>query len=281
MTLRAATEADIPAMFSLLRQYESTSLFPLARLSEAGLGGDGPHALCAWVAEEDAAISGVVGLSAAGMLLPQWPGAAWSELRPALAGHKVSGAVGPAEQVRPMLAALGLASSPARHNGDEAGFVLELADLVEPTDESILIRPDHGHRPLMTEWRAAYLTEIFATPPAEAARQAEPDVDRWLAADSHRILQAEGQPVAMSGFNARLPDVVQIGGVYTPPALRGRGHARAVVARHLSEVRSKGVRRAALFAVSPAAVRAYRAIGFREKGRMSLVLFESLQRIRA
>jgi predicted GNAT family acetyltransferase len=62
-----------------------------------------------------------------------------------------------------------------------------------------------------------------------------------------------------------LPDVVQVGGVYTPPALRGKGHARLALALHLAEARGKGVGRAILYAFSEPAARAYRAIGFQAR----------------
>jgi hypothetical protein len=40
--------------------------------------------------------------------------------------------------------------------------------------------------------------------------------------------------VATSGFNASTEEAVQVGGVYTLPALRGKGFARAIVPTHCS-----------------------------------------------
>ena len=111
-----------------------------------------------------------------------------------------------------------------------------------------------------------------AKEPLRPAKAAE-DVRAWLNADSHRVLLHHGQPVGMTGFNVRLPGIVQIGGVYTPPDLRNRGYARTAVALHLAEVRTKGTTRAVLFAATPAAARAYRAIGFQPNGSFALVLF--------
>ncbi|WP_255362889.1 GNAT family N-acetyltransferase [Anabaena sp. CA = ATCC 33047] len=94
---------------------------------------------------------------------------------------------------------------------------------------------------------------------------------------NHWVLVAEDQPVAYSAFSGRLPDVVQIGGVWTPPELRGKGYAKCVVAGSLLEVRSQGVHRAILF-TSPenlAAQAAYRGIGFHPTGeKFGLVLFK-------
>jgi GNAT superfamily N-acetyltransferase len=62
-------------------------------------------------------------------------------------------------------------------------------------------------------------------------------------------------------------------GVYTPPELRGRGHARAVVATSLIDARAAGATRAILFTPRPNAVAAYRAVGFAPIGHYAVVLF--------
>nr|WP_302478065.1 GNAT family N-acetyltransferase [Ruegeria atlantica] len=108
-----------------------------------------------------------------------------------------------------------------------------------------------------------------------AHEQAKTDIAAYIERDSHRALLMDGQPVAMTGFNARLPEVVQIGGVYTPPGLRGSGYARLAVALHLQEAHRNGAARAVLFAASDAAARAYIAIGFRPAGHYSLILFKN------
>ena len=60
--------------------------------------------------------------------------------------------------------------------------------------------------------------------------------------------------------------------IYTPPALRGRGFAKAVVAASLLVARDRGSSRAVLFTNNPSAARAYEALGFRRIGDYSLVL---------
>nr|WP_274517504.1 GNAT family N-acetyltransferase [Fortiea contorta] len=75
---------------------------------------------------------------------------------------------------------------------------------------------------------------------------------------------------------ARLPDIVQIGGVWTPPALRGKGYAKSVVAGSLLAAKTQGVERAILFTnrQNSAAQAAYRGIGFHPTGEeFGLVLF--------
>jgi predicted GNAT family acetyltransferase len=87
------------------------------------------------------------------------------------------------------------------------------------------------------------------------------------------VLEADGALAAYSAFNARLPEIVQVGGVWTPRPQRGRGFARAVVAASLLEARAEGVARAVLFTESPAARRCYEALGFRKVSEYGLVIF--------
>jgi uncharacterized protein len=70
---------------------------------------------------------------------------------------------------------------------------------------------------------------------------------------------------------------VQIGGVWTPPALRGKGYGKSVVAGSLLAARSQGVKRAILFTGpnNQAAQAVYQQIGFLPTGeKYGLVLFE-------
>ena len=88
------------------------------------------------------------------------------------------------------------------------------------------------------------------------------------------LLEEAGRPVSTTGFNATLDEAVQVGGVWTPPRLRGRGYARAAVAASLLEARSAGVRRSVLFTgpENLPAQKAYEALGFRQVGSYRLVL---------
>ena len=278
MTLRAAGADDLPGLTALLRQYEATSMFPLSNLAGAGLHGAGFYGLRFWVTRD---VSGAIGLTNGGMLQPQWPGADWAAARAVLAGEEVAGVIGPAGQIRPLVDALGLGSAEARLSSTEPGFVLDLKDLIIPEGPGVLAGLDAAEPAVLYAWRAAYLTGVAGMPPGRAEQQAQADIEQFRAAGRHRLLLEDGAPVAMCGFNAVLPDVVQVGAVYVPPDLRGRGRARRVVALHLAEARAKGVRRARLFAVSDQAARAYRAIGFGPADPVGLVLFAEPQRVPA
>jgi GNAT superfamily N-acetyltransferase len=276
--IHEATPADRDEVTARLSARIDMAMFPLGNLSAHGLGQgafpeDHPQASRFWLV----GAQGVVGLSQSGMLMPlATEGTDLAPLRAALAGQAIDGAVGPTSAVRPLLAALGLARLPTRKDADEPAFALALADLslpAAPGAELVPAGPDHLS--LLRNWRAGYHREILGTPPDQADRLALQDVRGMIARGQHRILMQDGQPVALTGFNASLPGIVQVGGVYTPPGLRGRGHARRAVALHLAEARGQGTTRAVLFAASPAAARAYQAIGFRPSGSFALVLLQT------
>jgi GNAT superfamily N-acetyltransferase len=273
--IREAGPADRALVEAVLSRRIDMAMFPLANLKAHGLQGgrfpsDHTHASRFWLLGE----GGLIALSVGGMLMPHLiEDCDLSPLPAALAGLRVDGALGSASTVRPLLSALGLTGLPARKDEDEPAFALDLAHLRIPdATGNALVTATQAHRPALVLWRAAYHRETLGTPAGEATSLAATDVDRMIDRGNHRLLMQGGQPVALTGFNAVLPDIVQVGGVYTPPALRGRGLARLAVALHLSEARAAGVTKAVLFAASPAAVRAYRAVGFQPNGSFALVL---------
>ncbi len=252
-------------------------MFLLTNLATGGIGGPGPYGMDLWLTD---GAEGVVGLTRSGMLLPQWPQAAdWTGMRALLSDRDLTGALGPPAQVRPLIAALGLQDAPCLLDADEQGFALDLGALHLPPGPDLLTPMQAAPPGLAADWRTAYRIEVMGDPPDRAARLARDEADRMQQAGNHRLLWQDGQPVALCGFNAVLPDVVQVGGVYVPPGLRRRGLARRAVALHLAEARAQGVARAVLFAVSEMAARAYRAIGFQAAESMALVLFDGPQRV--
>jgi len=267
-----------------LLRHADAAMFPLANLRNHGLGqGDfataHAHATRFWISGS----GGVLALSRSGMLMPMLPDPfEAARFRPCLAGLPINGAVGPADQLRPLLAGLGLAGSQTLVNRDEPGFALDLAALRMPmADGAHLVPPDATQRALLVDWRADYHRTVLGTREDQRRQRAGSEVDSWVTQRSHRILMLNGSPVALTGFNAILPERVQVGGVYTPPALRGRGHARLAVALHLAEARSQGVVRAVLFAASDAAAKAYLAIGFQPATTFALILFPEPRQVQA
>jgi predicted GNAT family acetyltransferase len=87
----------------------------------------------------------------------------------------------------------------------------------------------------------------------------------------------------MCAFTARVPECVQLGGVWTAPSDRSRGYARSVVAFALLSAQREGVKRSVLFTDrgNHPARRAYEALGYRQVGRYGLVLFSDAHRLPA
>ena len=268
-----STEADEIAAF--LAAHEATSMFLLGNLLRYGMRGGHPYAIGAWTLRDgQGAITDVAAQTRRGFLNPQCPTAPWPALRRALAGQRLAGVVGPASQVRPLVAALGLAGAPTRVDKDEPFLQLDLSDLTVPEGPGRLVPIAQAPRAALLDWIAAYEVETLGQPAAMSAMTAQTVLDRYVQSRSHVVLMDGAVSLAMTGFNAVTGRTVQIGGVYTPPARRGQGHARRALALHLAEARASGVRTSVLSASGEPALCAYRALGYREIDRWALVFFD-------
>lgn len=278
--IREAEPKDLSALEAFLLSHIDVAMFPMANLRGYGIGAGGfasehPNASRFWMIGPE--LDGVVAVSQRGMIMAVVPkGGDIRGLGAALEGVVISGAVGEGVATRRVLAAVGLDKVTMRRDADEPGFGVSLAKLQVPDATGAqVLKPDCDQRDMLIGWRTDYHLEIMGTPSGLAAATAARDIDGYIAAGSHRVLLQDGVAVAMTGFNAALPEIVQIGGVYVPPDLRGRGYARLAVALHLLEAQ------AVLFAANEAAARAYRGIGFQRTGTMALVLFDVPHRVRA
>jgi RimJ/RimL family protein N-acetyltransferase len=269
--MRPLSEADRPEIEAVLQARVETSMFPLSNLIHHGMGDSHPYAMRFWGRGDP--LDAVLGLTENGMILPQIPPERAPEAVAALAGQRLLGIVGDSRQVAALEAALGPGESPVQLDREEGLLALDLADLRMPATEDLRLAPlSNVPRDLLVRWRTASEREALGAGDAAEA-QAEVDVASWLDAGTHRVLLRDAEPVAMTGFNARLPGIVQVGAVWTPPEHRRQGFARAAVALHLAQARAEGVTRAILFTANPFATRAYEALGFREIGRFSILLF--------
>ncbi len=280
LQLRRGEAADLEALETYLEARADTCMLVRGNLRQVGLAWSGrryeAQYMLAW---RDASVVGVVGHAWNGMFVVQADEAVAELARATLAwsGRPVTGFAGPLEQVVEVRAALGLAGAKASLDSDEILMSLRLDEVqVPPPLVDGRVRGRHAvaeDRDLLVSWRIGYTLELLGKergPEVEA--EAADVIDAALAEDRLWVLEDGGARVAMTSFNAMLPDCVQVGGVYTPPALRGRGYARAVVAASLLEQRGRGVRRAVLFTAGADAEAAYRAIGFVATGRFGLVL---------
>lgn len=202
---------------------------------------------------------------------------------------RVAGVLGPWDEVVDARRALGMEARGTRFVSKEILYSLPLDELVVPevlgrsntstsTSTSVFrVRaPAESEMEFLLEWRMAYALEASGIPDTPENRTAARASLERFRREGHVFLCLRDEvPVATSTFNATLPDIVQIGGVYTPPAERSKGYARCSVAGSLLVARARGVARSILFTgeENPAAQKAYVALGFRPVGDYGIVFF--------
>lgn len=195
-------------------------------------------------------------------------------------GLAIAGVVGPEPQVEAIASALGLpVGGAAKFDEAEGLYRLALADLRVPSDlreGRVCGRMlEQGDLDLVTQWMVRYQVEsLGAVENAGLGDQVRAGLEASLGRGNEWVLERDGELLAHTGFNAQLPEAVQVGGVWTPHSLRGRGHARCAVASHLLAAREAGATMAVLFTsdANVPARRAYAALGFEALGRYRLLL---------
>jgi uncharacterized protein len=126
-----------------------------------------------------------------------------------------------------------------------------------------LRRAGEDDRPLLIEWMRAFGDE--ALPEGEVRGEAESAVDHRLHSEgAGLVLWEDDGPVSVAGYGGRTPNGVRIGPVYTPPELRGRGYASALVAGLSTSLLAEGRRFCFLFTdlANPTSNRIYERIGY-------------------
>lgn len=281
LELRTLSAGDEARLERFLGAHRDTSMFLRSNARQAGLVYEGQRLGASYVVGmEGGEIVGVAAHAWNGLILLQAPRDTSTIVRGCVdvSRRPVAGLTGPLAQVRAARTALGLDGAPASLEEDELLFVLDIDQLVMPAREAcggVTCRAAlSSERDTLRAWRAAYEIECLGRrDSAELHARSAEWIDAQLEEAVVWVAELDGQPVSLSAFNAALPDVVQLGGVYTPPGLRGRGYAKAAVAHAVRAGRERGATRAVLFTSNPSAVRTYEAVGFRRAGDYGLVLF--------
>jgi predicted GNAT family acetyltransferase len=275
---RLLTHSDESLLEEFLVSHRDSSMFLRANARRAGLAYRGePYQAIYAAAFRGRRMIGVAAHCWNGIVLVQAPEQAAELARACVewSGRSVTGLSGPREQVRRARSGLGLAAADAALEGDEWLYALDLSELVVPASNPAIVcrAPRPEERNTLYRWRIAYDIETLgATDSPEQRRRSAEFLDAQIADGNAWVAFEAGAPVSLSAFNASLPDIVQLGGIYTPPELRGRGYAKVVVAASLVVARERGASRAVLFTDNPSAVRTYEALGFRRLGDYALVL---------
>ena len=113
---------------------------------------------------------------------------------------------------------------------------------------------------LFAEWMIAFTRAAVPHDPPPSRERLQ-----FLIGDGRfQFWTVDGEPVSMAGIMRRTRHAAAIAGVYTPPALRGRGYAGSVTAAVVEAVFAEGKRAACLYTDlrNPASNRCYAKIGF-------------------
>jgi GNAT superfamily N-acetyltransferase len=119
-------------------------------------------------------------------------------------------------------------------------------------------------RLLLIDWTLAFAAEAI---PEDAPHQnAEEFIDRRLASDTggYALWDDDGETVSMSGHGGRTPHGIRIGPVYTPPELRRRGYASALVGQQSRRLLEGGLEYCFLYTDlgNPTSNRVYMNVGY-------------------
>ncbi|MBN1658217.1 MAG: GNAT family N-acetyltransferase [Anaerolineae bacterium] len=265
----------------LLPRIES-SMFLIGNMRSAGLEDRGERFQGTYAAAYEAGqVMGVAAHYWNGMLVLQAPAHLPAVCRAAIegSGRRLGGLIGPDDQVLAAREALGVGDEPFQMDEAEHLYRLDLAGLLLPAAlaerrvEARRIEPRDID--LVTRWRVDFSVESLGDQESPRLWEAcRANVERSMADGRIWVLEVDGTPVATSAFNSATREAVQVGGVWTPPELRARGYARAVVAASLRDARQEGVRLGVLFTGEEnlPAQRAYEALGFQRTGRYRLTM---------
>jgi uncharacterized protein len=129
-------------------------------------------------------------------------------------------------------------------------------------------------RALLRDWWHAFASEALHGQRADEIARA---IEHRLTADGAGLVLWEDEgPVSFASFGGQTPNGIRIGPVYTPPPLRGRGYASALVAELSARLLSGGRRFCFLYtdASNPASNRIYQRIGYRHVCDSAEIAFE-------
>lgn len=275
--LREAVPADLGRVLEFLERRPETSMFLRSNLLAHGMEESShPHASELLLWEEGAALKGVFGRNNQGNLVsqcPDAPRAVWGAIADWLTGKDVVSFVGEPDQVLAGISAFGWKEDALSLNETEPLYRLAIEDVVDPGVD--IRKPNEEDLPILQEWFTGYALELGEEEPGRAAKEAVRRARRALDQGTTRFMIQKGQPVCMVGTNARTPDMVQIGGVFTPETLRGRGYAGQALAAYLLEFAGTEVTQCILFAASRKAARAYEKIGFNHIGHYHVTMLKA------
>lgn len=294
ITYRILEPGDEAALEAFILPRIASSMFLLGNMRMSGLVDNGKPYTGTYAAAFDGdAIVGVVAQFWNGNLIVQSPlghlDALWQTAASIGSAQNVSvikrplqGIIGPTGQVDYLFNALDIKANAVQVDEVENLYSLMLADLIVP--DRLVNGRLHGRRAelndidLLIQWRVDYNIEtLYETDSPTLRKQVTNSVERAFDEKRIWVLFDESNPVSMTAFNTATKEAVQVGGVYTPPAYRGKGYARAAVAASLLDAKDEGVETSILFTgiENYPAQKAYTALGFQHIGDYRILLLKN------
>jgi uncharacterized protein len=264
-----------------LTAYIDSSLFMLSNLRQAGIDfvEGRPYSANYWAVKRGRRIEGVLAHSWNGMVLLQVPTSYLPDLVSTMLVQStrfIAGFLGPWEQVEQSHLLMVQRSSPQLVSSSrEILYTLDLSSLEVPSGLAV-DSVEAGLATLDDLSDLISLREAYSLEALGKSRDEEENLRRMIAEQSLYVLKHQGKILSITGFNARLPEIIQIGGVYTPKPYRSCGYARSIVAFSLLHVRELGCRKAVLFTGEDnvPAQTAYRGLGFHAVGSYGMIFYQ-------
>jgi hypothetical protein len=174
---------------------------------------------------------------------------------------RLPGVIGPSDAATAFAEEwLRLAGGQARISMRQRLHKLECVNADLPVTTGVLREAEPSERAIAVAWASAFAREAIPDSPSEV----EQSVDRLLKARSLYFWD-NGGPVSMCANAGVIGSVARINAVYTPPALRGRGYATAVVSSLTQRLLAGTCRYCCLYTdlANPVSNSVYYRIGFR------------------
>lgn len=266
-----------------LNHYPETSMFMRSNLRAAGLTYSGKNFEGEYIGYKTDTLEGVIVHYWNGNVMMQAPDKnvlqALCEQFIKQCTRPVAGVLGDDHQAQFVIHTLDLNNEYFAVNYSEKLYQLKISNMSIPVipADATLLEARKCDESVLYSWFEGYYIEALGADPKnknfpeqihQAVTETKEGQNRW-------ILTVNREPVSLCGFNSELPDMVQLGPVWTPPEFRNKGYARQIVALCLQQAMALGVNTALLFTNNPPACRAYEAIGFKHIGAYRLAICKS------
>lgn len=167
-------------------------------------------------------------------------------------------------------------------NSEETVMSLNISDRNTFSRKDLTFRaPTQNDLDFLVQWLCDYDVEAIGLEQNEELIKNNIKKAQQKISDGRCILAYDNNtPVSFVGINADIDDLIQIGPVWTPLQHRNKGYARATTAALMQTEKQRGTTRALLFADNPAAIKAYKSVGFKDTGiKYGLCVFKQEQEI--